>query len=158
MLFPPDLRPQLPKCCYFRVPLPACALEITKASLFVTFSTDLRPRNYQSVATFVFPSPLAPSKLPKCDYLSLFPPKVPRAPLPACALDVTKVLLVIVVSIRLAPSKLSKCRYFRVSLLSCALEVTKVSISIYFQPSKLPKCRYFPAPLLARALEINRVS
>ena len=37
------------------------------------FPPELRPRSYQSVATFLFPSRLAPSQLPKCHYLSLFP-------------------------------------------------------------------------------------
>ena len=85
--FPSRLAPlMLPKCHYFLV---------------------VRLRSCQSVATFVFLSHLAPSKLPKYHYASFF-------------------------SVRPANSKLQNSRYFRVPLQSCALDVAKVSLFTVF--------------------------
>ena len=129
------------------------------------FSHSTCTRSYQGVATFVFPVVLRPRS-----YQSV---AIHRFPQPTCALEVTKVLLLscspsvlrprsyqsakvslfIVFSSRPAPSKLPKCRYFRVPLPSHALEITKESVSIVFptrlRPSKLANCRYFrvsPSP------------
>ena len=96
---------KLQKCRYLRVPFPFCPLEVTKVSLFIVLCI--------SINRFFHPT---------------------------CALEVTKVLLLLCAppvlrprsyqgvsifffSIRLAHSKLPKCRYFRVPLPPCALEV-----------------------------------
>ena len=116
---------------------------IPKWEYLLLFLPGLRPRRYQSVATFVFPSRLTPSELlvPKCHcyhHLSVsardlrprsyhsvvtfeFLSHVASLKLPKCFCSVLS-------SIRLAHSKLPKCRYFRVPFPSYSLQVTKVSL------------------------------
>ena len=191
------------KCLYFRVPLPFCALELTNVSLFLVFvlvfcfvhptgalevikvsllscsPPILRPRSYQSVAIYGFVHPTCGLQVTKISLLSCSPPVLrPRSYQSLAIYDLFT---------RLAPSKLPKCRYFRVPLPSCALEVTKVSLFIIFltrlrfrsyqivatfvppsrfAPSELPKCHYllFFVSLFyrfshpTRALEVTKVS
>ena len=61
---------KLPKCRCLRVPLPSCALEVNKVLVFIVFYAT---RSYQSGATCVLPSSLAPSKLPMCRAPSKLP-------------------------------------------------------------------------------------
>ena len=141
---PPVLRPRsyqgaaifLPPICALEVsvPLACCALEVTKVSLFIGISTR-RPRSFQSVATLVFPSRLAPSKLPKCWYFSFFPPDLRHT----CSLVETKVSLLSCSPPLLRPRSYQSVLIHHFFHPTCALEVTKVSLLSCSPPALRPR-------------------
>ena len=101
---------------------------------YLLSSIRRRTRSYQSVATIVSPSRLAPSKLPQCRYL-----RVPS---------------------HLAPSKLPKYQYSLFFHATRSLEVTKVSLLPCGSPPVLrPRCSQsatiylFSTPLRRRSYQ-----
>ena len=151
---------KLPKCRYYCVALPSCALEVTKVSL-PSCSLPSCALEVTKVSVFiVFSMRPAASKLPKCRYFRV-------VPLPSCALDVLKVLLFTFFPPHCAVevTKVAHAiQVTKVSLPSCSRPILRPrsyqSITIHcfsMRPaaSKLPKCRYFRVPFLSCALYVR---
>ena len=107
--------------------------ESPKCHYLFFFPRDLRPRSYQSVATFASPPVL---RLRNYQRIAIY-----RFPHPTWALEISKLSILSCSpphTSRSAPSKLLKCNYllFLVSLgigffhPTCAFEVTKVSLPL----------------------------
>ena len=159
---------KLPKCRYLRVPLPSCGLEVTKVSPFIVCLCDPQPRSYQSVATFVFPSCLAPSMFKSITVYRFFTRLRPRSYQSVVRHRSYQSGVTFMFPSHPAHSKLPKYHYSSFFFASRSREVTKVSLPSCSPPilrprscqstsihcffrrpaaSKFPKSRYFRVPI-----------